>query len=153
MLGVRFGYAFGLGPLASLRVTMVLCLAGCAGGGGGAREPAAEPPSLAGTKWRLQDLGGTPAAQGIEATLELDDSAHASGNASCNTFRGAATIGGDSIAFGPLATARKMCDEAVMTRETAYLRALGEARRDEVKDSTLYLHGPGGGAPLRFVRR
>ena len=118
---------------------------------GGAARP--EAPSLAGTRWRLADLAGSPAADGIEATLEFADGGGVSGNASCNNFRGTATISGDAITFGPLATTRKMCDEATMAQETAYLAALGEALRYEMKGSDLLLHVSRRPAPLRFAPR
>ncbi|HYC31381.1 MAG TPA: META domain-containing protein [Gemmatimonadales bacterium] len=113
----------------------------------------AEREALAGTKWRLVDLAGQPAASGVEATLEFGDDGSVSGNASCNNFRGTATVSGDAITFGPLATTRKMCDEVVMTQETAYLAALGEALRYEMKGRELLLHMSGGPAPLRLSPR
>jgi heat shock protein HslJ len=112
-----------------------------------------EAPSLAGTKWRLADLAGTPVAEGIEATLEFGADGGVSGNASCNNFRGAATITGDAITFGPLATTRKMCDQPTMAQETAYLAALGEALRYEMEESALLLHISRRPAPLRFSPR
>jgi heat shock protein HslJ len=122
-----------------------------AGRRAGAEAARDEAPSLAGTKWRLEDLAGKGVADSIEATLEFGDDGRVSGNASCNTFRGTATITGDAIAFGPLATTRKMCPGPAMAQETAYLAALGESVRYEIRDSRLYLHVPMHSAPLVFV--
>lgn len=110
-------------------------------------------PGLRGTSWRLEELGGTRALDAAQATLQFSkDSDSVSGNASCNQFRGSATIANGSIAFGPLATTRKYCsDEGVMKQEAAYLAALGKAERFEMKAQSLYIYGGGGAATMRFT--
>ena len=125
-------------------------LAACAGSGAGGGGAVA--PVLGGTAWRLEDLGGAGVIDDAQATLEFADGGGVSGNGSCNQFRGTVTVTGRAISFGPLAMTRKACPEAIMNQENAFLAALGQAERFEVKDSMLYIQSKGGSAPLRLVR-
>ena len=121
------------------------------------RAEAEAPPapsgraSLAGTRWRLEDLSGAGVIDDAEATLEFGGDGRVSGSATCNRFTGTATISGDSISFGPLAATRRLCAEALMLQETNYLAALSQVKQYEVQGSTLFLHVGGGSEPLRFT--
>jgi heat shock protein HslJ len=120
-----------------------------------APETPAEPtamPALAGTAWRLEDLGGTPVVSGIEATLEFPDSGRVAGQASCNRFFGPVTITGDAIQFGVLGSTRMACPEPASAQETRYLSALRGANRFEIDGASLRLFSTGLPAPLRFTR-
>jgi heat shock protein HslJ len=114
------------------------------------RVEQAAPAGLQGSSWRLEDLSGTGVLGDAPATLEFTEDG-AAGSGSCNRFNGTVTIRGDSIAFGPLATTRKACPEAVMNQENRYLEALRGATRFEVNEPYLLLHGSQP-QPLRFVR-
>ena len=48
---------------------------------------------------------------------------------------GRAALNGDKIKFGPLAGTKMMCDLGASDQETAYLKALENAQRFEVKDA------------------
>jgi len=63
---------------------------------------------------------------GTQLTLQLSLDEQASGSAGCNTFNSSATLDGNSITFGPIATTRMICDQpdGVMDQESAYLAAL-----------------------------
>ncbi|HEY1471498.1 MAG TPA: META domain-containing protein [Candidatus Acidoferrum sp.] len=88
-----------------------------------------------------------------ERQLAFPEAGRAAGNASCNRFTGSAEISGDSIKFGMLASTRMACaDSAVSSQETEYLKALGAAKRFELKDSTLLIYAEGYDKPLRFTR-
>ena len=117
-------------------------------------RPGAAPvaEALAGTKWRLEDLAGAGVVDRALATLEFAEGGKVSGNGSCNQFSGSVTLHGDSIAFGPLATTRKMCPEAIMHQESAYLAALHDARRFELKAPYLHLFATDPSKLLRFIR-
>lgn len=130
--------------------------------GPAAAEPDVGPPApsereegntieMVGTEWRLKDLGGAGVLDGAETTLEFPEAGKAVGNASCNRFFGAVDISGASIGFGPLATTRKFCAEAVMNQETKYLQALKEAERFSLDGSALLIYSKGMERPLRFV--
>ena len=119
-------------------------------GAGAGDAGQAGSPGLAGTRWRLEDLAGTGVIDDVRASLEFAEDGAVSGSGTCNNFRGRATISGDAITFGPLATTRKMCPEALMNQESAYLAALGAAERYEVSGGMLLVHVSERSAPLRF---
>ena len=109
---------------------------------------------LTGTSWRLEDLAGRGLVQRVEATLEFTEPGFASGDGSCNRFRGPVTITGETIRFGALMSTKRACvDEAANAQETEYLAALGAAERWEIRDGLLYIHAAGRPEPLRFSRR
>lgn len=136
-MGGRTGNTRGLTVAA-----MALMLASCTSGAAGLR----------GTSWRLEDLAGAGVLDRVQATLEFTEEGRASGSASCNRFNGAVTVSGASITFGPLATTRRMCADAVMDQETRYLAALHEAERFEIDEPFLYIHTTGRPQPLRLIR-
>ena len=71
-----------------------------------------------------------------------------SGSAGCNTYNGtyrSSEAGGqNSSAFGPLATTRKMSDEALMDQENLYLTALESATAYTIEGFALSVDYPGG---------
>jgi len=112
------------------------------------------PTGLDGSSWQLEDLAGTPAVSGVEATLEFIGGDRVSGNASCNRFNGTARVSGSSITLGPLASTRMACtSEAASAQETAYLAALNDAARFELEGPSLQIFGKAQTKPLRFARR
>jgi heat shock protein HslJ len=111
-------------------------------------------PGLSGSSWRLEDLAGTSAVSGVEATLEFLGGDRVSGNASCNRFTGTVKVSGSSITIGPLAATRMACmSDAANDQEAAYLRALNEAERFVLEGTTLQLFSKGQAKPLRLARR
>ena len=118
--------------------------------------PGAAPvgtPGLSGTSWRLDNLAGTPAATGVEATLEFVEGDRVSGNASCNRFNGTVKITGTSISFGPLATTRMACTSGpANVQESTYLKALAEAERFVLEGASLQIFSKGQANPIRFTR-
>lgn len=126
------------------RVAIAFVLGACAGGGG--------LPELSGTRWRLEDLAGKGVVDRAVATLEFTGDGFASGNGSCNQFRGPVTVKGVTIAFGPVVATRMFCGDSVSAQEMEYLAALDAAERWEIRDSVLYLYAAGQPEPLRFVR-
>ncbi len=109
--------------------------------------------SLTGSEWLLEDLAGGGVIDNVQATLAFPEEGKVSGNGSCNRFSGQVHINGDVIKFGPLATTRMACPEAVMNQETKYLNALQAAGRFEWKDPYLLLYCKGFEKPLRFTRK
>ena len=144
---------------------LLMLLAACAGRGTGdgtgaggepdrgesSRPAPSKPTGLAGTRWLLEDLSGAGVIDDAQATLEFADDGRVSGSTTCNRFTGPATVSGESISFGPLATTRRACPEALMNQERNYLAALAQAKQYEVQGSTLFLHLGGGSEPLRFT--
>ena len=136
-------------------LAMALVLAACASGNGGSSADGAEgagPASLAGTRWRLEDLAGKGVVDSSRATLEFTADSAVSGNGSCNRFRGPVTVGGGTISFGALAATKMFCGEAVTNQESEYFAALDAAERWEIKEPFLLIYAAGRPEPLRFVR-
>jgi heat shock protein HslJ len=108
---------------------------------------------LAGTEWRLEDLGGAGVIDSSQATLAFPEAGRVAGNGSCNRFMGQATVSGNAIKIGPLAGTRMACAaEAVGNQEAKYLKALEGATRYEWKDPYLLIYSDGLEKPLRFTR-
>jgi heat shock protein HslJ len=104
---------------------------------------------LENTAWTLVDVGGTPArpiGSGAGPTLRLTSAEkRATGDGGCNQFFGGYTLSGESLRLGPLASTRRACaDEALTRQETAFLRALDEARTWRITGDTLILSSASG---------
>jgi heat shock protein HslJ len=110
------------------------------------------PFNIFGTSWSLEDMGGKPMSDSAHPTLTFPEAGKVAGNGSCNRFFGPATISGDHITLGPLASSRMACPEPVMSEETAYLQALQAADRVEWQKPYLLIHSRGMENPLRFSR-
>jgi heat shock protein HslJ len=141
-----------------LRIAKILPLvlaAGCASQPAPPEARAVQSPAvdLGGTSWQLEDLGGVPALEGVEATLEFPETGKASGRASCNRFFGTVEISGQSIKFGPLAATKMFCSGATDAQERRYLDALQKAERFELDGPQLRIYSTGTERPLRFVRK
>lgn len=83
-------------------------------------------PAIEDKRWKLVELRGNPVDAGSDAVLTLRAAdAVASGNASCNTFRGGYAIKtGQQISFARnMALTRKACPD--MSTESAFLEVLG----------------------------
>jgi putative lipoprotein len=121
-------------------------------GGSGERVSTGSAPGLVGSAWRLEDLGGAPILDRVQATLEFPEEGKAAGNGSCNRFFGAVEWKNETISFGPLASTRMACAEPVGNQEAKYLEALRNAERFTLEGSALSIHSKGMEKPLRFVR-
>lgn len=106
---------------------------------------------LAGTRWRLVELGGVPTLPTPPATLEFGAEGQVSGRGTCNRFTGRMTIEGMAIHVGPLATTKMACAPALMAQEDRYLATLGAARQYVLRPGHLELHAPTGAKTLRFI--
>jgi len=95
------------------------------------REVAEPDVGLEGTRWIVDSVITADAVsnvpQDVGAYLELSEGT-VTGNGGCNTLNGTATVGEDTITFGPLATTRLTCPDqslehevlAVLSGEVAY---------------------------------
>lgn len=110
------------------------------------------PASLAGSAWKLADLGGTPVLPDVDATMRFGEDGTVAGRGSCNRYSGPVDVSGDSISFGALASTRMACPGTVNRQEDAFFAALRDAYRWELKDSGLSIFRRGGASPLRFER-
>jgi len=102
-------------------------------------------PTLVGPTWRLVTLEGRAVVAGTQVTAAFDNEQRISGSAGCNRYTGAATVTGEQLAVGALASTRMFCGaECVMPQEDAYFAALGKARTYRIVDGELRL-GPAAG--------
>ena len=105
--------------------------------GAGAGSPAAGGsaaaggPELVGTAWALGDFPGQVLAD-VRPTVAFSGDGTVTGSGGCNDFNGTYTVDGSKLTFGPLASTKKACAEAVNTLETAYMTALQATTAYEV---------------------
>jgi putative lipoprotein len=108
---------------------------------------------LAGTSWRLVEMGGVPALADPPATLVFDDDGRVSGMATCNRFSGPVTLTGSAITFGMLVSTKRAClNEAANEQEQKYMTALNGSERYELAGTMLTLYGKDMTHPLNFER-
>jgi heat shock protein HslJ len=123
----------------------ILVLAACDATGsteGTTPEPASAAADLAGTSWTFVSVGGAPVVEGSGARLSFDSAGSVSGSTGCNSVSGTYALDGTSLTFGPLATTRMACEEALMAQETAVLDALAAVEGWEIDaDANLHLAG------------
>lgn len=103
-----------------------------------------EPTSLTGVTWVATMVNnGREAVVGIVAdttiTAVFDAEGRVGGSAGCNRYFAGYTVEGASIAIEPPASTRKMCAEAVMQQEQAYLAALPTAATFTIQGDELEL--------------
>jgi len=103
---------------------------------------------LTGKVWALTELMGKPPMDGTGISAEFTADGKVAGSAGCNRYSGTYTVSGSNITFSsPMASTMMMCEQAVMDQESAYLKALGEAKTFTVNGGQLTLTG-GDGAKL-----
>ena len=136
-------------------LTLAITVSSCAhqGGGNDAAMSATSTPNLAGTAWRVEEMGSVDVSDSSRATLQFDAEGRVSGSTGCNDFTGTATIQGASLTFSPLATTRRACEGALMEEEQSFLAAMQSVRTFSIdKDGRLRLLSAGGHQLLRLSR-
>jgi heat shock protein HslJ len=106
-------------------VALALALTACSVDGGGGKGGPIE-----GVHWVLERNDVSGAATAVPAEVVADarfGAGRVSGFGGCNSFNGAATVSGRSLAVGPLATTQMACSGAPTVVEAAYLANLGRA--------------------------
>lgn len=88
--------------------------------------PAAQPGAamMLGSAWRVVAIDGEPLADGVEITLEVDETGGFAGQGGCNRYFGTAEITAERVAFGRPAATRMACPEPAMGEEQRYFAAL-----------------------------
>ncbi len=109
----------------------------------------AQVPPLDGTSWTLSALPGVTVVPG--ATLRFEGGRLA-GSDGCNTFRGAYTADGDSVAVtGPLITTQRACPPGLTAQAEAVQAALAGFRRVRRDAASLVLLDESGAEIARYV--
>lgn len=131
---------------------MGILLAGASPGPGDEMEGAVED-GIEGV-WLVEDIEQGGVVDDLRSTLAVDAESRASGNGGCNRFTGTATVEGQAVSFGPLASTRRMCPEPIMDQEQRYFAALARVKRWTREGDVLRLFGEaeGGEALLRLTR-
>jgi heat shock protein HslJ len=140
----------------AVSIALLVLLTGCAGNPeSGTGETAKTEPGadLWGTSWRLVEVQGAAALEGVEATLEFPEPGRVAGNGSCNRFSGSIQVTGNSVMIRQLAATRMACIEPAANRqELDYLGALEASGRYSIQGDVLELYSARGAPPLRFRR-
>lgn len=114
-------------------------------------ERSPEPSDLEGD-WLLEDLGGRGVADMVQTTIEFDADGRVSGSGGCNRFNGSYAFENGWLTFGPVASTKKMCPEAMMDQEYQFHQALGTVIRVAVDGPFLLMYFDGSEKPLKFIR-
>ncbi len=91
---------------------------------------AMEGPSAAGPagKWLAEDIRGGGVIDRLQTVLEIAVDGAVTGTGGCNRMTGRATVSGEKIIFGSMASTRMACPPAVMDQERKFFDALRDAR-------------------------
>jgi len=95
-----------------------------------AREnpPRTDMPIRPSGRWLAEDIGGGGVIDRLQTVLEIGDDGRISGTGGCNRMTGKATVSGDRITFGPIASTNMACTPAVMNQESKFFTALRNVR-------------------------
>ena len=102
--------------------------------------------------WLAEDINGGGVIDNLQTTLEIAADGKVSGNGGCNRFSGSATIDGDKISFGDLASTMMACTEAAMDQEMKLHAALADTRtyRIDAEQKKLFLSDAAGKVVAQF---
>lgn len=113
---------------------------------------AAGSSEMTGLDWLAEDIRGGGVIDNVQTTLSISAGGEVSGSGGCNNLRGTAQLDGNSLAFGAIATTRKMCPPAVMDQEAKFLRALELTREFRFDGPYLKFLDGTGTELVRFAR-
>jgi putative lipoprotein len=130
---------------------VIAAAVGCAGGGGSDQQRPA-PSALLGSEWLAEDIRGGGVLDRIQSTVMFGDDQAAYGSGGCNRFRGSATVSGQDLRFGPLASTMMACPPAVMDQERKFLDALEATRSYRFEGPFLYFLDAGGARLIKFTK-
>jgi heat shock protein HslJ len=100
---------------------------------------------LTGKVWGLSELLGKAPVAGTGISAQFTADGKVSGSAGCNRYTGGYTVSGKTITFSsPMALTMMMCEPAIMEQESAYMKALSEAKTFAVNQDQLTLAGADG---------
>jgi len=102
--------------------------------------------------WRVEEVRGINAADGVTTTLELSADGGAGGSGGCNTYGGRVEIGPETLDFGLIAATRMLCPGPAMEQEESYLAALETAAAWRMEGPRLLLLDTDGTVLVRLSR-
>jgi heat shock protein HslJ len=90
--------------------------------------------------WVPLEIDGEPVPEGVGLAIEVSFDGKVEGTTGCNRFTGTADLDAGVIEFSPLVVTKAACvDPLAMAQETAWLKALAEARWFVVSPEGLWL--------------
>jgi putative lipoprotein len=93
-----------------------------------AYSPVVDAPSLAGTEWKIDGMGGTAVIAGSEPVIAFSTDGRISGTTGCNRFFGSYEQAGDALTFSGTGMTKMACmAEGVMAQETKFASILSGA--------------------------
>ena len=101
---------------------VVLLAVACSAG-----SSASPSPTLGGTSWTVDSIGGAPVIATSTPTIAFAAGGTVSGTTGCNTYNGSYTVNGSSIKFGPLSMTQMACPDPVAAQERAFSLAISGA--------------------------
>jgi len=112
--------------------------------------------ALEGSAWKLTSIARpeteavSSTIAGTSVTLSLD-AGLASGSGGCNRYHGPyETDASGSLSFGPLASSKMACEQAISVQEDVYLSTLGKVASYAIDGETLTLLNADGAMLLAF---
>lgn len=108
------------------------------------------PTTLAGSKWTVVAIRGTPVIPNSTVTLEFSADSTVAGNTGVNAFGGGVQIDGSKIHFDRLRSTRRAAGEELMSQENNFNRALADSTQFQIApDGFLLLQSDSGTTTLR----
>ena len=109
---------------------------------------------LLGTAWLAEDIDSRGVIDRARSTMEFAKLGQVTGLAACNRYFGSVSLNGNTIAFGNLASTRKMCSKSLMDQEQRFMAALSKASRLDLthEGQILLIYANGTKPTLRFTR-
>lgn len=135
-----------------LAALVTAAVVGCAGGGGSQQQDGPAALALVGSQWLAEDIRGGGVLDRPLSTITFGPEQAVYGSGGCNRFRGSATISGEKLRFGPLASTMMACPPAVMDQERKFLDALEATRTYRFEGPFLYFLDDGGTKLVTFTR-
>ena len=146
--------------LAAAAGAAMLCLSAAAFGGSSGpktEEDLAPPKPLPPLQknfpldevWALRELNGKPVPEGLDASLKIDGSLHASGFTGCNSWSAVLyPVKDQHLMVGPFALTRKQCSKDIMAVEFGFLSNLTQSPSWDLVNGELVIKGPRGSMRL-----
>jgi heat shock protein HslJ len=125
---------------ASLLFLLVIVLAGEVGA------------QVVGDEWRPTEIVNVAIRSDTSLFVRFTAAGKLEGYGGCNKFFGTYSSTEVGIYVGPLGATRMACAEPIMTRESAFLAALGNAKRYDRRGVSLIFYDEGGKIVVRFTQ-
>ena len=111
---------------------------------------------LTGTSWKLVSYGPvgkqTPAAAGIQTSLDFGKDGRVSGNMGCNSFGGNYEVRGGNIIFSQIVSTMMACQGPQMDQEGAVLKVMNGTARFQLAGNTLTIYASSGDNAITLSR-